>query len=358
MKVSPDRVGDWEQTGRLRKAQAERLAAVTHTPVGLLYADEPPEDRLPLPDFRRIAGVAPPPSPNLLDIVDDAQRRQDWFREYLVSSGAEPLDFVGSLNLQVPVARAASRISERHGLTLEQRSTAKTWEDALRLQVEQIEDAGILVMRSGIVGSNTRRRLEVSEFRGFAIADPFAPLIFLNARDAKAAQMFTLMHELAHIWMGQSGVSNLERTMPTEDRVERYCSEVAAEVLVPLEVLRERAWPQARASADPVRYLTRQFKVSSLVVLRRLFDLGELDWETYRERYEAEEDRFRGQEERREPGGDYYRTQRTRSSVRFATALVESTLEGRTTWREAAHLLGIKKAETFARVARNLGFAV
>lgn len=358
LKTAPNRVTEWEQTGRLRVTQAERLAEVTYTPIGLLYADRPPVDRLPLPDFRRVGTTPRLPSPGLLDVVADAQRRQEWYREYLIGSGGEQLDFVGSLDAGTPVSRAASEIRERHGLSLEQRATAGSWEEALRLEIEQIEDAGVLVMRSGIVGSNTRRPLDVEEFRGFAIADPFAPLIFLNARDAKAAQMFSLMHELAHIWAGRSGVSNLERTLAPDDETERYCSAVAAEILVPEQALLEQAWPRARTMDDPVQFLARQFKVSSLVILRRLLDIRAIDWDQFRQRYEAEEARFRAQAQRQSGGGDYYRTQRTRSGERLATALVESTLEGRMTWREAAHLLGIKKAETFTKMARSLGFAL
>lgn len=250
---------------------------------------------------------------------------------------------------------AAARLRERHGLTTDLRAEAPTWDDALRLEIDRIEQSGLLVLRSGIVGNNTHRPLDVREFRGFAMADPYAPLIFLNGRDGRAAQMFTLIHELVHVWLGQSGVSNLTQTMPSDHHTERYSNAVAAEVLVPEAMLRDR-WQMIEHDLDTAAAaLTRQFKVSSLVILRRLHDIGALDWATFRTRYPAEEARFAALADAQPGGGDFYRTQRTRSSTRFATALIEDTLEGRTSWRDALKLLGIKKIATFKEMARNLG---
>src|SRR5207253_2833883 len=104
--------------------------------------------------------------------------------------------------------QAAKKIRDSVGFSSKVRAQAKTWERALTVQIELIEETGILVMRNGVVGNNTHRKLSVEEFRGFALSDPLAPLIFINGRDAKAAQMFTLVHELVHIWIGVSGVSN------------------------------------------------------------------------------------------------------------------------------------------------------
>ena len=356
--LTVDRIHFWEESGELRFNQAEKLARVTHTPFGYLYLATPPDEKLPVPDFRTVGNEEMRrPSPELLDVLDEAQRRQDWFRDYLVSSGAEPLPFVGSMNANLSPKTAAARICAQLGITTELRAQARLWEDALRDEVERIEDSGVLIMRSGIVGNNTHRPLDVDEFRGFALSDRYAPLIFLNAKDAKGAQMFTLMHELVHLWLGLTGVSNLEATFASDVDTERFCNAVAAEILVPENELRER-WAVARRLPDPLPSLTSYFKVSSLVLLRRLLDLQFIDRETFRRRYQEEETRFVQMAAQKTPGGDFYRTQRTRSGERFAKALIESTLEGRTPYRDAMRLLGMTKISTFNRFARELEFIV
>lgn len=354
--VKATRVDEWEATGRLRIRHIERVANATHTPVGMLYLEEPPIERLPLPDFRLLAGQElERPSPDLLDVIDDVLTRQSWYREYAQSSGFEPLDFVGRLTPDVDPVVGAAQIRERHGLTPELRASAASWEEALRLEVDRIESTGVLVMRNGVVGNNTSRPLDVGEFRGFAISDDFAPVIFLNGRDAKAAQMFTLMHELVHIWLGRSGVSNLNMTLPAANETERVSNRVAAEILVPRSEL-DDAWVLRRGNPSAVSQLARLFKVSSLVILRRLFDTGHLDGPEFHERYAAEEDRFLAAGGRDDTGGgDFYRTQTIRTSRRFATTLIGATLEGKTSRRDAFRLLGIRSPATFEEFARRLG---
>jgi len=351
-----DRVLGWELNGQISVSEASRVAKATYTPVGYLYLSSPPVDRLPVTDFRAVRDETPEsPSPNLLAVLDEASRRQDWYRDYLVDIGSNPLDFVGSVAEDLPVAEAAERMRQRHGLTVERRAEADDWADALRLEIAQIERSGVLVMRSGIVGTNTRRLLDVGEFRGFALADEFAPLIFINSRDALAAQLFTLLHELTHVWLGQSGVSNVDQTVPITNGSERFCNSVAAEILVPGGALATR-WRELQDRDDPVAVLTRHYKVSKLVVLRRLFDADLLEWADFRARYTAAEAAYREKAARVGSGGDFYVTQGSRLGKPFQRAVIESTLEGRTSTRDALPLLGVKKVATFNEMARRLGF--
>ncbi|MEA2345402.1 MAG: hypothetical protein QOF63_3571, partial [Thermoanaerobaculia bacterium] len=217
-----------------------------------------------------------------------------------------------------------------------------------------VDATGVMVMVSGVVGSNNRRKLDPEEFRGFALADPLAPLVFLNGSDTKAAQMFTLAHEIAHIWLGESAVSNAEPSSVPDHRIERWCNEVAAELLVPIEVLQNDYDRNAELRNEMDR-LARRFKVSTLVILRRMRDAG-LNSARFRETYDAEVERLRAMSAG--SGGNFYLTLGARASKRFARALVVSTLEGRSSYTEAFRLLGFKKMATFHELGRNLGLAV
>ena len=347
-----DKVEAWERRGTLTFGQAERIAKKTHAPLGYLFLREPLRESLPIPDFRTVAGQRTSgPSLELLDTIDEAERRQDWYREYVHAEDLAPLDFVGSISLNTNHDIAAQSIRDRVGFQIEVRAQATTWETALTLQIEQIEESGILVMRNGIVGANTRRPLSVEEFRGFALADRYAPLIFLNGADGKAAQMFTLAHELVHIWLGESGISNLSKTYAVAQRVEVFCNSIAGKILAPdAEV--QAIWPEARTKESPWEWIGRRFKLSSLVVLRRLADLRLIRRSDFDRAYEEQQQKFAQQEARTGSGGDYYAVQKYRVSPRFARAVIESTAEGKTSFRDALNLLGMKKTDTFRRFAK------
>ena len=170
--------------------------------------------------------------------------------------------------------------------------------------------------------------------------------------------MFTLAHEIAHLWLGQSGVSNTQAISRPDHSSERWCNRVAAELLVPSDSLREELDRSAELGAGPANpsltsRLARRFKVSTLVVLRRSHDTGELDWDRFRSAYLEESDRLR--QRRAGSGGDYYLNVGARASKRFARALIVSSLEGRTPFAESLRLLDIKKVSALRKIARGLG---
>lgn len=350
------RLTEWE-SGEVQPTlrQLESFARAVHVPVGYLFLPAPPEEGLPIPDFRTPGDrdIARP-SPNLLDTLYLCQQRQEWYRNYARVHGLEPLGFVGSAQAGDDVVAVAERLREVLGLSVAERQRLPSWTDALRQLVARAEEAGVLVMASSIVGSNSHRKLYVAEFRGFALVDNLAPLVFINAADSKAAQMFTLAHELAHLWLGESGISNVEAGRLPDQTVELWCNSVAAEVLMPLERLHEAHEPGA-AVPDEIQRLARRFKVSTLVALRRLFDGGLIDHETLWEYYRQELDRIRALDRGGAGGGDFYRTMGARTGKRFARAVLSSTLEGQTLFQDAFRMLGVRKTSTFYEAAREMG---
>ena len=336
--------------------QVETFARAVHVPVGYLFLTEPPEEAVPIPDFRTIAGRAVrQPSPNLLDTIYACQERQSWYRDFARVAQQPEVGFVGSVTVETPPEAVAARMRETLGFDLAARRACPTWADALRLFIRRADAAGVLVMVSGVVMSNNHRRLDPAEFRGFALCDPLAPLVFVNGADTKAAQMFTLAHELAHLWLGASALSNNEAApRPGVRREEVWCNAVAAELLVPLAALRAEL-REAEALPQALARLARAFKVSTLVILRRLLDADWLDRGRFDAAWAQESARLHTLAQRGSDGGDFYRTTLSRVSRRFAHALVVSTLEGQTLYRDAYRMLGVSKAETFNRLGREVG---
>ena len=349
------KVREWERgEAQPTLRQLERLAKTTSTPLGYFFLPEPPEDRLPIPDFRTLPGAQPRrPSPNLLETIQTMQQRQGWMRDFLFEQGHEALAFVGSVGLQSDSNDVAAGIRAALSLSNDWARQESTWTEALRTLREATEGAGILVVINGIVGNNTRRKLDRNEFQGFVLADEYAPLIFINGADFKAAQMFTLAHELAHLWLGRGGVINFDEMQPVNNEVELFCNRAAAEFLVPAAEL-AAVWREAQEADEPFQLLARHFKVSPVVAARRALDLQLMRrqefFDFYRE-YQEDERRVK----RTSSGGDFYATQGTRIGERFANAVISAVKEGRLLYRDAYRLTGLH-GKTFDRYAEHLGF--
>jgi Zn-dependent peptidase ImmA (M78 family) len=343
------KTGEREPTFR----QLENFAKTTMTPFGFFFLDEPPEERLPIPDFRTV-GDTPidRASPNLIETIHTMQRRQAWMRDMLIEEGHERLDFVGS-GTRIPDFKSlAQRIRQHLNLDADWAGQLPTWEDALRALRNAIERIGILVFSNSVVGLNNHRSLDPEEFRGFVLCDSYAPVVFVNSGDSKSAQMFTLAHELAHVWLGTDALFNLVHMMPSNDETERFCNRVAAEFLIPGYKLSEH-WDEAKATSQPFHTVARRFKVSPVVAARRALDLGLITKPEFFLFYEKDREdwqRLKAEHRKKKTGGDFYRTQDVRLGRRFASTVVRATREGRILYRDAYRLTDLK-GETFNRYA-------
>jgi len=335
--------------------QLEAFAKATHTPFGYLFLPEPPDEPLPIPDFRTIRDARlRRPSPELLDTIYAMQRRQDWLREERIEAEAEPLEFVGTARLSDDPEAVGREMRRAVGLDDGWAGAVPSWQAAVLELRGRIEALGIMAVINGVVGNNTHRKLDVEEFRGFALTDRHAPLIFVNGADAKSAQMFTLAHELAHVWVGPEGegISGFEGIIPGDGRVERFCDRAAAEFLVPARELREH-WHAVRRSADAFERVARYFKVSPVVAGRRAMDLRLVSRDAFFEFYAAYTQRERRQA-RKTSGGDFYNNQNTRVGASFAISVARAAMAGRLTFKEAYDLTGLRGG-AFQQYVRRLG---
>ncbi len=342
--------GDAQPTWR----QLEDFAKKTLTPLGYFFLPKPPKEALPIPDFRALGDTSMlSPSPNLLDTVQTMQRRQDWLRETLIEEGAEPLAFVGVASLQHDPAAIAAQMRAAVGLGDGWAKDVRTWQEAAGKLRRAIEVSGVMAVINGVVANNTHRKLDVKEFRGFALCDAYAPLIFVNGADAKSAQMFTLAHELAHVWIGRDGVSGFEALMPGGNDVELFCNKAAAEFLVPGRELR-KYWTEAEETEGLFETVARRFKVSPVVAARCALDLGLISREaffTFYQDYQEQEHQKRA----KSSGGDFYTNQNSRVGERFAVEVIRAAKEGRLLYRDAYHLTGLY-GKTFEKYSSHLGF--
>ncbi len=334
--------------------QLESLAKATLTPLGYFFLPAPPEERLPIPHFRTLDGGAPSrPSPELLHTVQSMQRRQAWMREFLIEQGQDRLPFVGSARRNESPHAIANRIRQALGFAEGWAAQHSTWTDALQALRDAMEAIGILVVVNGITGNNTHRKLDPREFRGFVLVDDFAPLVFVNGADGKAAQMFTLAHELAHVWFDSSAAFDLRELQPASDQTEQACNRVAAEFLIS-EVELRHLWPSIRQAQEPFQEIARHFKVSVLVAARRALDLQLIRKSEFLDFYRAYQEDERRLAAQRPEGGNFYATQDGRVGRRFAKAVARGVKEGQLLYSEAFRLTGLY-GKAFDRYIGSLG---
>ncbi len=333
--------------------QLESLAKITLIPLGFFFLHEPPEEHLPFPFFRTHTDEdINTPSPELLQTVHVMQQRQAWMREYLMEEGHAELPFVNSVQVQENVVAVAQLIREKLGLEERWAAQQPTWTEALRAFREAIEEAGILVVVNGILENNTHRKLNPSEFRGFVLVDGYAPLIFVNGSDSKAAQMFTLAHEIAHVFLGSSAAFDLREMQPADDPTEQVCNSIAAELLIPENDLRS-LWSVVENDLEPFQAIAREYKVSVLVAARRALDIALINKDTFLEFYQGYLTDERRQAASRAPGGDFYNSQNVRVGRRFASIVARAVKEGKLLYSEAYKLTGLY-GSTFDRYTSSI----
>lgn len=336
-------------------SQLKKISNAARVPIGYFFLSEPPVEDLPIPDFRVGRDHSLTPSSDLLDTIYLNQRRQSWYEDYLADFGDNiALDFVGSCK-ELSVIDAAKKITNDLGYSLESRQQFKKAEDAKSSLIESFEKLGGLTVLSSIVGNATNRRLNIDEFRGFTLHSLVAPLVFVNSNDTINGQIFSLLHEFAHIWRGETGVS--QTTNPFDEDInphEKWCDAVASEIAVPSNDLRE-SFVSTEKLTNELDRLANRYRCSTLVVLLKLRDIKLIDSKDFSALYEEERDRLLGFiNEQKTKRGNFYHSQRYRVGRTLSLAIIRDTKAGRTPMTEALRLLSFSKTKTFDTYAKQL----
>lgn len=332
------RINDWlEDKKKPTVKQLEKFSKKVHIPFGYLFLNKPPKEDLPIPFFRTGGNSSDNVSLNVYDTILLMQRRQEWLKNYLKENEYEKLKFVGKFNVKSNPADIVKDIRQTLGLEEDWAKKFATWEKALEALTIKIEEIGIILSFNSIVENNTSRPIKVDECRGFVLVDEMSPFMFINSADGKAAQLFTILHELAHIWTGQSAGFDFRKLQPADDPIEILCDKVAAEFLVP-----EATFINQWEINQDIKRLSRFFKVSPIVIARRALDLGKISKIAFFEFYNSYIAGIRIKKDNQSGGGDFYAKAKKRISLTFAGHINQAVNTNKLLYRDANRLTGLK----------------
>jgi Zn-dependent peptidase ImmA (M78 family)/transcriptional regulator with XRE-family HTH domain len=323
-----------------------KMAKTYRRPLLVFYLAEPPKTGNRGQDFRTLPGHEKF-NPELDALLRDIKARQGLIRSMLEDDKAEPLEFVSSATIDLPPPKLAAGMAERLNFSLARYRATKTPDEAFTYLRETIEASGVYVLLLGNLGSH-HTNIPVEVFRGFALADNIAPLIVINDQDSRAAWSFTALHELAHLWLGQTGISGTEG----ENKIERYCNDVAGEFLLPASEVRQLA-PVLKLSvatvAEQIGPFAQAHRVSRTMVAYKLYRagmIGKTTWAALDQRFKDQYLQFKQREaekNRKAEGGPNYYIVRRHRVGRALLGLVRRSLdEGTITYTKASRVLGVK----------------
>jgi Zn-dependent peptidase ImmA (M78 family) len=335
-------VKDWiDDKKKPTVKQLEDFSRKVHLPFGFLFLSEPLKEQSLIPFFRTGKTENGEVSLNIRETILLLQKRQDWLSEYLKENHEEPLQFVGKFGLRNAPIEIVEDIRKVLQLKENWANVFPTWEKAKAHLAQQIEETGIILNFNSVVENNNHRKIKVEECRGFVLVDNFAPFLFVNSADSKSAQMFTMVHELAHIWLGKSAAFDNKGLLPANDPLEILCDQVAAEFLVPAKSFQE-TWQKK----PDIFEISKKFKVSPIVAARRALDLGKINQSQFFVFYKKQQAKFSDKKIEQKGGGDYYLTQKARLSVRFMAHLTQAVKENKVLYKDAYKLSGMS-GDTF-----------
>lgn len=350
-----DLLSEWK-SGKKKPTfkKIEEVSRKTHIPFGYFFLSSPPEENISLVDFRTVDSEhMRNPSRNLIDTINSMQRVQDWMADYYQENGYDPSPYVGCCNLNQSYETIAEDIRRKLGIKEEWFVLCKDSVDAFRFLRSRISSLGIMVMRSGIVDNNTSRKLNLNEFRAFTLINEYAPLIFINSNDTENGKLFSLLHELAHVWLGENSLYNEPyASQENVSRIEQVCNAVAAEILAPDKLFIEQ-WKEQHNLEKVSKY----FRCSRFVIIRKALENGFISREEFSRTLlmlQREYQKWRQDKKTKDSGGgDFYKTLAARWDRTFINALDEMTRSGSTQYMEAYRLTGTQSS-SFSKLIQEI----
>ena len=338
--------------------QIEELSKKTRVPLGYFFLKTPPKEDIKLVDFRTVDSVELiNPSRELVDTISDMERICSWLHDYRVEEGFDTCKAVGYVKGKKDPVEIAKLIRDYLGITKDWYTETSGANESFSYIRERINQIGITIMMSGIVRNNTRRALNVEEFRAFALIDDMAPLIFINSADSYGGRLFSLFHELAHIILGENDLFNdRQRTIAKVSATETLCNGIAAELLVPRDdFISEWDNNTAEDVFDKVSSIAKKYHSGLIVIARKALDNGRLSGNEYNEIAKRVIEKFReSREEKESGGGNFYNTLSSRVDRILVQSICTGLSEGHITYPEAFRLTNTNM-KTFPDLASRLG---
>lgn len=348
--VTIEKLKEWE-VGSTQPTirQAQILAKAYKRPFALFFLPDIPRDFQPLQDFRKSGSKTLTTSS--VFIIREIQQKQAWISDIYLENQEEKLPFVGRFNMNDNPQKVANDILQ----TLNINPSFYISDNPIKEWIHAAETNGIFISRTSFIHS--RLKLDSEELQGFAIADPYAPFIFVNSDDWNAPQLFTLVHELAHIWIAETGISNeVEPGMKQKDKfhpVELFCNEVAANALMPKQIILDLDTSLFHVSKDVFK-IAKQLGVSSFALLVRALNLNIISASTYQklkkqadidfaEYLSREAEKKAKQKEKEKPSGpNYFLLQLNRNSRLFTQTVLDAFRGGYIEPTLASNLLNVQ----------------
>lgn len=339
--------------------QIEEFSKKSNIPLGYFFLQKPPAEPIKLLEYRTLDSVQlANPSRNLIETIQDMENIQDWMKSYREELGFDKLDFVGSVKDHNDIQQIANKIRLDLELSKNWYENCSDSRESFNYIRKLLEDCGVIVMQNGIVKNNTRRALNIEEFRAFTIIDDWAPLIFINSADSRNAKLFSLLHELAHIWIGKDDLFNDRHSKTTGvSHTEIICNAIAGELLVPNDIFMKK-WSEYAMTFDTnslITELTKYFCCGETVIARKALDNHMISQQLYYQISQQAIDNYNFQKKySSKSGGDFYRTMGARLDKCFVRALCESINIGRTSYTEAFRLTNTNH-KTFSEIINRMG---